>query len=202
MAQIAMIVGLVGNRGGGYVVIVFSVLILLWFILGRILHRVLKGESPALTLEIPPYRIPQVLAVTKKLWMRTEAFLISAVPYVLLGILAVNILYALRIIDFLAKVFSPVLSGLWGLPSEVICALLVGFLRKDVAIGMLGPLSLTAKQLVISSTILAIYFPCVATFIVLVRELGVKDMLKSAVVMLSVALIIGGLLNLILPPAF
>ena len=202
MAQIAMIVGLVGNRGGGYVVIVFSVLILLWFILGRILHRVLKGESPALTLEIPPYRIPQVLAVTKKLWMRTEAFLISAVPYVLLGILAVNILYALKIIDFLAKVFSPVLSGLWGLPSEVICALLVGFLRKDVAIGMLGPLSLTAKQLVISSTILAIYFPCVATFIVLVRELGVKDMLRSAVVMLSVALIIGGLLNLILPPAF
>ncbi len=202
MAQIAMIVGLVGERGGQYVAIVFLVLILLWFILGAILHRILKGESPALTLEIPPYRIPQILATIKKLWMRTEAFLFSAVPYVLLGILAVNILYVLGIIDFLARVFSPVLSGLWGLPSEAISALLVGFLRKDVAIGMLGPLNLTTKQLVVGSTILAIYFPCVATFIVLNRELGIKDMLKSVLVMLSVTLIVGGLLNLVFLPNF
>jgi len=131
--------------------------------------------------------------------MRIEAFLISAVPYVLLGILVVNILYTLKIIDFLARIFSPVLSGLWGLPPKAISALLVGFLRKDIAIGMLGPLSLTTKQLIIGSTILAIYFPCVATFIILIRELGIKDMLKSALIMLLVALVVGGLLNLILP---
>ena len=83
------------------------------------------------------------------------------------------------------------------MPSEAISALLVGFLRKDVAIGMLGPLNLTTKQLVIGSTILAIYFPCVATFIVLTRELGIKDMLKSALVMLLVVLIVGSLLNLL-----
>ena len=200
MAQIAMIVGLVGQRGGQFVVIVFSVLILLWLILGMLLHRFLKGESPALTLEIPPYRIPQVIATVKKLWMRTEAFLISAVPYVLLGILIVNILYALKIIHFLANVFSPVLTGLWGLPAEAMSALLVGFLRKDVAISMLGPLNLSTKQLVVGSTILAIYFPCVATFIVLTRELGIKDMLKSVLIMLSVVLIVGGLLNLVLLP--
>jgi len=199
MAQIAMIVGLVGERGGQYLAIVFSVLLLLWFILGRILHRVLKGESPELILEIPPYRVPQPLAVIKKLWMRTQAFLFSAVPYVLLGILIVNILYTLRIIDFLAMIFSPILKGLWGLPGEAISALLVGFLRKDVAVGMLGPLNLTTKQLIIGSTILAIYFPCVATFIVLVRELGLKDMIKSALIMILVALFIGGLLNFILP---
>ena len=115
------------------------------------------------------------------------------------GILLVNILYALKIIDFFAMIFSPILTGIWGLPSEAISALLVGFLRKDVAIGMLGPLNLTTKQLVVGSTILAIYFPCVATFIVLIRELGIKDMIKSALIMLSVALIVGGLLNFILP---
>jgi ferrous iron transport protein B len=194
-----MIAGLVGQRGGQYVVLVFSVLILLWFILGGTLHRVLKGESPTLTLEIPSYRIPQIKATIKKLWMRTEAFLVSAVPYVLLGILVVNILYTLKIIDFLAWIFTPILTGMWGLPSTAISALLVGFLRKDVAIGMLGPLNLTTKQLVIGSTILAIYFPCMATFIVLIRELGIKDMLKSALLMLIVVLIVGSLLNLLLP---
>ncbi len=199
MAQIAMIVGLVGQRGGHYVAVVFLTLILLWLILGAILHRILKGESPELILEIPPYRRPQISAVIKKLWMRTRAFMLSAVPYVLLGILIVNILYTLKVIDLLAKLFSPILGSLWGLPPKVTSALLIGFLRKDVAVGMLGPLNLTTKQLVIGSTILAIYFPCIATFVVLVRELGIKDMLKSTIIMITVALLVGSLLNLILP---
>jgi ferrous iron transport protein B len=134
----------------------------------------------------------------KKLWMRVFSFLKEAVPYVLLGILFVNILYALHVIDFLTKIFSPIIEKLWGLPNEAIAALLVGFLRKDVAVGMLGPLNLTTKQLVIGSTVLAIYFPCVATFAVLTRELGIKDMFKAALIMIAVAIAVGGILNLVL----
>ena len=122
----------------------------------------------------------------------------SAIPYVLLGVLIVNILYALGIIDFLAGVFAPFLKHIWGLPSSSISALLIGFLRKDVAVGMLGPLALTTKQLIIGCVILAIYFPCIATFIVLVKELGLKDMFKAALIMIFTAVIVGGILNLIL----
>ena len=198
MAQIAMIVGLVGERGGQYLGIIFGTLFMLFIIKGLIMNKVLKGTSPEILVEIPPYRIPQSLAVIKKLWMRVSGFLKEAVPYVLLGVLFVNILYALKIIDFISKVFSPLLTGLWGLPKEAVSALIIGFLRKDVAVGMLGPLNLTTKQLVIGSTILAIYFPCIATFIMLVKELGIKDMLKAASIMIFVALTVGALLNIIL----
>ena len=99
---------------------------------------------------------------------------------------------------FLAGIFSPLLTGLWGLPKEAISALIVGFLRKDVAVGMLGPLNLTTKQLVTGATVLAVYFPCIATYVVLIRELGMKDMLKATFVMFFVALLIGTLLNLLL----
>ncbi|HNX82444.1 MAG TPA: ferrous iron transporter B [Candidatus Omnitrophota bacterium] len=198
MAQIAMIVGLVGQRGGKFVAIIFFVLFLLLIIKGLALNRVLKGASPEILVEIPPYRMPQIQAVIKKLWMRLSGFLKEALPLVLLGVLFVNILYTLKIIDFFAYIFAPVLTGLWGLPKEAISALMVGFLRKDVAVGMLGPLNLTTKQLVIGSTILAIYFPCIATFVVLMRELGIKDMLKSALIMIIVAVSTGAILNLIL----
>ncbi len=117
----------------------------------------------------------------------------------LLGVLFINILHALNVIHFLAYIFSPILTRLWGLPEDAIGALVVGFLRKDVAVGMLGPLDLTTKQLVIGSTILAVYFPCIATFVVLIRELGVKDMLKSAAIMVAVSVVVGTALNLILP---
>jgi len=46
--------------------------------------------------------------------------------------------------------------------------------------------------------VLAMFFPCIATFVVLLRELGIVNMLKSAGIMTSVALIMGGILNLIL----
>lgn len=198
MAQIAMIIGLVGQRGGIYVAQIFLSLLMLWIILGLILNRFIKGISPELLVEIPPYHIPYWSALLKKLWMRLSAFLREAIPLVLIGVLLVNILYTLKIIDLLARVAGPFLTTLWGVPDSVISALLIGFLRKDVAVGMLEPLGLTTKQLVISCTVLAVYFPCIATFAVLIRELGVKDMFKSALLMSITALIVGILLNMIL----
>jgi ferrous iron transport protein B len=54
------------------------------------------------------------------------------------------------------------------------------------------------KQLIIACVVLTMSFPCIATFAVLLKELGIVDMLKAALIMLSSALIVGGLLNLIL----
>jgi ferrous iron transport protein B len=198
MAQIAMIIGLVGQRGGIYVAQILLSLFMLWIILGLILNRFIKGISPELLVEIPPYHIPYWSALLKKLWMRLSAFLREAIPLVLIGVLLVNILYTLKIIDLLARLAGPFLTTLWGVPDSVISALLIGFLRKDVAVGMLEPLGLTTKQLVISCTVLAVYFPCIATFAVLIRELGTKDMLKSTLLMILTALIVGILLNMIL----
>jgi len=76
---------------------------------------------------------------------------------------------------------------------------LVGFLKKDIAVAMLAPLMLTTKQLIIGCTVLALYFPCMATFFVLIRELGIKDMMKIMIMMVGISIIVGGGLNLILP---
>ena len=198
MAQIAMIAGLVGQRGGRYVAIVFSILFALLVIKGLLLNKILKGISPEILVEIPPYRVPQISAVIKKLWMRIFSFLKEALPFVLLGVLFINMLYTLKIIDFFAIVCAPILTGLWGLPQEAISALLIGFLRKDIAVGMLGPLNLTTKQLITGSVILAIYFPCIATFAILIRELGIRDMLKTTLIMILTVLWVGTLLNAIL----
>ncbi|MCK4928308.1 MAG: hypothetical protein KAR76_01100 [Methanosarcinales archaeon] len=122
----------------------------------------------------------------------------EAIPFVFLGVLFINILYTVGIIDALGTFFSPVITGVWGLPKEAAAALLIGFLRKDVAIGMLLPLGMNPLQLVIASTVLTIYFPCVATFAVLVRELGIQDLLKSVLLMITAALIVGGIMRLVL----
>jgi ferrous iron transport protein B len=64
--------------------------------------------------------------------------------------------------------------------------------------GMLGAMDLTVKQLVVGSTVLAMFFPCVATFVVMFRELGPRDTAGSAAVMAVAALTAGGILNTLL----
>ncbi len=198
MAQIAMIFGILGSYGLEYVVMVFLALLIVYILSGLLLNRLIKGESPELFLEIPPYRRPSPKALLKKSWMRIRSFLIEAVPFVFLGVLIINILYATGIIDALGTIFSPVISGIWGLPEDATGALLVGFMRKDVAVGMLLPLDMGPMQLVVAATVLTMYFPCIATFAVLVRELGIKDMAKATVLMILTALIVGGVMRLIL----
>ena len=199
MAQIAMIAGLVGRYGAKGMGTVFGTLFIIWVGLGVLLNRILKGESPEIFVDIPPYRVPYMKAVAKKIWMRVKWFLKEAVPFVLLGVFIVNVLYTLGIIQLIGKFAAPIVTGLFGLPQETVGALLIGFLRKDVAVGMLVPLGLTLRQLIIASVILAIYFPCVATFTTLARELGLKDMLKSVAIMITLTIIVGTLLNLVLP---
>ena len=194
----AMIIGVVGQQGVGYVAMVYGSLFISWVIIGLILNRAVKGFTPELLVEIPPYRLPPWRVIGEKLWLRVSGFIKEALPIVLGAVLVVNILYTLGVFNAIADITAPILTGLWGLPKEAIAPLVIGFLRKDVAMGMLAPLALTAKQLVISSTVLAMFFPCVATFVVLARELGARDVLKAVAVMTAAVLVMGSVQNLIL----
>jgi ferrous iron transport protein B len=194
----AMIIGLLGQYGWYYVAIVYGTLFVVWIILGIIINRFARGLSPELLIEIPPYRLPPWRAMLQKLWMRASGFLREAIPIILGAILIINILYFLGVFEAIANFTAPVVTGFLGLPKEAVTAIVIGFLRKDVALGMLAPLALSPGQLVVGSVVLAMFFPCIATFTVLIRELGVVNMLKSAAIMFVSALLVGGLLNLIL----
>jgi ferrous iron transport protein B len=191
----AMIFGILGKYSGFYVGGVYLVLFSVWLILGLILNRVIKGYSPEFIMEIPSYRLPPLGMLLQKLFFRVKGFLIEAIPVVLLGVLIVNLLLYSHTLDLVTGIFSPVMKGLFGLPNEAIIALTVGFIRKDVAVGMLAPLGLTVKQLFIATTLLAISFPCVATFMVLWKELGFKALLKAAGIMILTGMLVGGILN-------
>jgi ferrous iron transport protein B len=198
MAQSAMIFGVLGPHGARYILLVYGTLAAVFILLGLTLNKTAHGECPELFLDIPPYRWPSLSAVAKKTWMRVRWFVAEAVPFLFLGILAVSLLNASGAINYLACHMTTFMQAWFGLPGAAVPALLAGFLRKDLAVGMLIPLALNPAQLTIAVTVLTLYFPCVATFAVLLKELGVKDMLKAALVMILTALIVGGLLRLVI----
>jgi len=184
-----------------YILIVFTTLLILYFVAGFLLNKFVKGESPEIFLEIPNYRVPHLKTTLKKTWMRIRWFLKDALPWMFFGVFLINILYTIGVIDFLAALFEPFMTALFGLPGETSVILLSGFLRKDLAVGTLLSFptgTFSPMQLVIVATMLTIYFPCIATFAIMIKELGIKDMIKAAFVMICAAGFVGILLRLIL----
>ncbi len=195
ISQMAMVIGLLGSFGGKYLLYLFAVLVALWIFIGTLMNKLVPGFSTDLLLELPSFRLPNISTVFKKLWMRILGFLKEALPMVLLGVFIINIFYTLGIFDVLTKATGPVLKNIFGVPEAAVEALIMGFLRKDLAMGVLLPLGLTAKQMLTMSILLVIYFPCIATFVILLRELGPKDMLKATAIMLTSTVIVGGYIN-------
>ncbi len=197
-AQQALIIGILSPYGVGPIFVVYGTLLTVIVLLSLLLKYLVPGFRPPLVCEIPPYRLPFPRAVFSKLWVRLQSFLCDALPVVFLGILAINLLYLTNAFPYLVWVVSPKLAGLVGLPREALVVIAMGVLRKYMAMGLLLPLGLSVKQLVIASVILSLFFPCAAAFAVILREFGWKRLIEAIGIMLSFAFLAGIFLNLLL----
>ncbi|MDO5115846.1 MAG: ferrous iron transporter B [Synergistaceae bacterium] len=194
----AMLSSTLGVFGMRYVAAVYIILFVVWLILGRLMHITLSGFSPELIVEIPPYRLPSFKAWMSKLWFRIKDFFLEATPLVLGGILLVNILDMAGVLQWVGGALAPFFQKVLGLPAQTAVPIVMGLFRKDIAMGLLIPLELTAHQTLVAVIVLAMTFPCIATFVVLWKELGVRRMLESSAIMLGAAIITGAALNLLL----
>ena len=180
----------------GSIGIVLLYLFFGYFIFGFILNKVIPGKSPEILIDVPPYQKPMWDNIARKLRMRLGGFLKTAVPFVLLGCAIVNILYLTGTIDWLAKTLTPLLTGWFGVPGETVGPLIAACLRKDLAVAQLSAIEMSKYQMITSVVLVSIYFPCVATFVMLLKE-GWKNLLGSLAVLAAVIFLYGGLINVI-----
>ncbi|MCQ8903337.1 MAG: ferrous iron transporter B [Methanothrix sp.] len=197
-SQTAMVFGILAPYGLRYIFAVYATLLAVFIISGMVLHRMIREESPEIFMEIPQYRMPVFGALVKKTFLRIRTFILEAVPYIGIGIVVMNVFELTGLMRSIGELASPIVSGVLGLPEGAATALILGFLRKDIGIGMFVPLGLSPEQLVIAAVVLAMYFPCVATLTVLMKELGAYDTIRAVVFRLVAAAIVGGVLRVIL----
>lgn len=197
IAQNVMIWYVLGEYGLLYVLLSYVIFFISLIIVGLILNKIIPGEKTYLLLELPAWRKPQSSNVIKKTVGRIKAFLLKSTPLILLGILIVNILYYTGLIGTIASFLSPIVCGLFKLPEEVAGSLIIGILRKDIAIGILGMHSLSPMQALTAVVIITLYFPCIAAFLVILSEFKIKKALLMVAIMLPFTLIVGSLLGII-----
>lgn len=193
----ALILGIVGRHGIQYVAIIYATLAAAWVIIGVTLNLAVKGFTPELLIEIQPYRLMPWKMTLEKLWLRVRGFILEAVPIMVIAVPVINLLYIAGVFQAMADFTAPVVSGLLGLPANAIAAIFVAFFRMDAAMALLAPLGLTAKQLVVASAVLVMFFPCIATLSIMLREMGIRSLLLALAIMMLAGLVTGSLLNLL-----
>src|SRR4029450_13554636 len=105
-------------------------------------------------------------------------------------------------LDALAKAARPVVTGLLGLPPKAAEVFVMGFLRRDYGAAGLFQLardgSLSHMQAVVGLTARALLVPCVANFLMIVKERGLKVGLAILTVVTLIAIGTGAVLNAVL----
>ena len=199
-AQLGVILGLLSVEPGA--LLVWACFLLLVFLLiGFLAAHLLPGDSPVFYMEIPPLRLPQLRNVVIKTLTRMQSYFIEILP---LFLIASVILWAGKmtgLLEALINVLAPFVRII-GLPIEATTAFVFGFFRRDFGAAGLYDLQtsglLSVEQLTVAAVTLTLFVPCVAQFLVMGKERGVKAALGIFVFVTLLAFSSGWLLNKIL----
>lgn len=201
-AQLGVILGMLGGLSAKAALIWAGAVIFIFLLVGFLAARVIPGKTSDFILEIPPLRIPKFSNILIKTMARLEWYVREAVPLFILGtaiLFVLDKIYVLKIIENLA---SPLVVGFLGLPAKATEAFLVGFLRRDYGAAGLFALAkagqLNPNQIVVSLVTITLFVPCIAQFLVMIRERGAKVALSIAAFVFPFAFLVGGILNLVL----
>ncbi len=201
-AQLATIMGILGGISFAAVLTLFGVVLLQMFLVGYLAGRILPGDRSDFILELPPIRLPQARNLLIKTRMRVWWYLGEAVPLFLIGTVLLYGLDRTGGLVWLVDALRPVVTGLLGLPADLAQVFVMGFLRRDYGAAGLFHLAregrLTGVQAVVALTVMTLFVPCVANFLMIVKERGLRVATAILAFVTPVAVLTGAGLNYVL----
>ncbi len=213
-ARTAVILGAVGHYIGWQPALgVFGVVFAIGIGTGLGMNRAFPGHTGGLVMEMFQFRRPRLSGVLRKAWAQFREFLFVATPIVIAGSLVVGALYETGWLMKLTQPLSPVITGWLGLPAIAGLTLVLGMLRKELALQLLVAMAvvtlgkgasdlttfMTPTNLFVYALVNTLAVPCISTITVLVRQHGWARTAGIVSFTIAVALAAGGLFARALP---
>lgn len=195
-ARIAVIFALTAAFAGPlWAVVVFMFVLLVISISSKLLSKILTKPT-GLIMDIPTLKLPSVTISLKRTWYKIKDFIRDAIIFLIGGSMVLGWIEYFNIGHYINKVFAPILTYILGLPEQLGSTLVFGFLRKELIIVManqamgvtsLSQLPMSQEQIMIFIIFVTLYFPCLATLVVLWKEFDKKTAIAASVFSILVA---------------
>lgn len=196
-AQLGVIFGLASDSPGVIITWIGTVSLVFLFI-GYLTARILPGQTPDFFMELPPLRMPRLANVWIKTSSRMRWYFMEILP---LFLLASVLIWAGNITGLFEKALWLLsFPSRWiGLPPEAAQAFLFGFFRRDYGVAGLYDIhqsgALTPNQLAVATITLTLFLPCIAQFLVMLKERGWRMATLVAAFVFPFAFVVGGVVN-------
>jgi ferrous iron transport protein B len=201
-AQLGVILAILATMTPWAAVFVIGAIASQLFLVGFLAARIIPGETSDFILEIPPIRLPRLSNLLVKTYLRVEWFLREAIPFFLLATFILFLGDKIGALSYLTRLASPVVVRWLSLPAETTTIFIMGFFRRDYGAAGLYDMSraglIDNNQVVISLIVITLFVPCIAQFLVMIKEQGYKRALAIVSFIFPFAFLIGGLAKIFL----
>ncbi|MHB8931486.1 MAG: FeoB small GTPase domain-containing protein [Melioribacteraceae bacterium] len=174
-AQLAVIAALLSGAGFGPMILYVSVIFTVLIALSTILNKMLPGESSPLLIDLPMIGFPRMRNVLKKTFFRSFGFMKEASFWFFIGALAVGLMDISGILKVWQNLLAPFTTTWLKLPKEAANAFVMGMVRRDFGAAGLFHMSLTVMQKTVAIITITLFVPCIAAFVVMLKERGWKE---------------------------
>lgn len=198
-AQLGVILGMVSFISPTALAVWAGLVAGVMLAVGWVASKILPGETSDFIVEMPPIRAPRLDNIVFKTLARLEWYLKEVLPLFLLGTAILFVLDVTGALMLIERVAAPLIEELLGLPREATAAFLIGFLRRDYGAAGLFALArqgmMTTTQMTVSLVVITLFIPCIANFLMIVKEYGWKTAAWVTGFVVPLAFGVGGALN-------
>lgn len=177
--------------------VIMVTMIMTLIIIGYVLSRIMSTEE-VFIYELPPLRIPLWSNLWTKLKIRFSGFFTEVLPLLLVMSIAVRALIESGLLNHLQSIEN-ITRMLFGIPAEAFAAVLLTIFQRYLAPLILLNLDLSAREATIAISMIALSLPCLPVMVMTVREIGFKGLAKVLAIGMSTSILVGIILNLLLP---
>ncbi len=180
-------------------VVLFGLIFLQFVLVGSLANWLLPGRKQDFLLELPPLRLPRLRTSLAKTGHRLYWFLREAIPYFVIGTLALYTLDLIGVLDGLREAARPVLERFVGLPADTADVFLMSFVRREAGAALMLERTLAGAydgvQVVVTLLVMTLMVPCVNTLLVMFKERGLAAGSAVLAFVMAYALAFGALVN-------
>jgi len=197
-AQLAVITVLLSAAGPQAILIYVSTILTILILTSTILDKIIPGQSSPLILDLPLMSFPHLKNTIRKTYYRTFGFMKEATPLFFLGTAIVGLLHTTGLLRIWINLLEPLTTKVLQLPKESAIAFIMGMVRRDFGAAGLFTMDLSTYQIVVALVTITLFVPCIASFLVMIKERGIKNGLIIWAGTWIFAFTIGGILSHIL----
>ncbi|WP_035244805.1 ferrous iron transporter B [Desulfonatronovibrio hydrogenovorans] len=194
ISQTGAFIAMLSERSVTVVAGVFLISVLALILAGIIADRVLKGPRPLTIMEIPELLIPRGDVLLKKIWVQLKRYLTKGALPMILAVGVASILYETGIMAMMGSLMSPLVVHWLRMPEEAAVPLILGIMRRELAVLPLIEMEMTTMQLFVGAVVGLFYVPCIAIVATLAREFSAKTALAMLLLTSMVAFLAGGII--------